>query len=464
MKQAVVINVVGLTTQILANQDLFIAQWSQKQGRTVATVNPILPAVTCSMQTTYLTGVLPATHGIVGNGWYNHDLAEVQFWKQSNHLVQAPSIWETARQLNPEFTCANMFWWYNMYSSVDYSLTPRPQYWANGTKKPDCYSQPASLRDEVQAQLGDFPLFHFWGPRTSIRSSRWIGEASKYVHDKYEPTLQLIYLPHLDYCLQKFEADAPQVQQDIADLDELLKDLIGFYEAKGVTPIILSEYGISPVDTPVHLNRILREVDLLAVREESGRELLDAGASQAFAVADHQVAHIYCEPSAEGQVKQLLEKVTGIEEILDEAAQKERGLWHERSGRLMVVAAPQAWFTYYYWLNDDKAPDFARMVDIHKKPGYDPVEMFLNPDTPLLKAKIIGKLLLKKLGFNVLFNFIPLKPSLVKGSHGRANVADHEKPVFIAQHLADESPVPRQLLATDVHDLILARVFSGVGV
>ena len=421
MNQTVVINVVGLTSKILEDKSLFISKWCTENA-SLSTIDPVLPAVTCSAQTTYLTGKWPSEHGIIGNGWYNKEQSEVQFWKQSNKLVQSESIWDEAKRINPNFTCANMFWWYNMYSTVDYSVTPRPQYWANGLKKPDCYSNPSKLRDELQEQLGVFPLFDFWGPRTTIKSSQWIADASKIVSDKYEPTLQLIYIPHLDYCFQKFNYESDEVQKDIKDLDLLLKDLIHFYEHKNITPIVLSEYGISKVSQPIHLNRIFRNHDLVRIREENNRELLDAGASKAFAVADHQVAHIYCKPELEEQVKAILEQTEGIEEILDIEVQKERNVWHERSGNFMVIAKEDTWFTYYYWLDDDKAPDFARTVDIHKKPGYDPVEMFLNTNKKTIKLKVVFKLLLKKLGFRVLFNVIPLDATLIQGSHGRTNV------------------------------------------
>ena len=97
-----------------------------------------------------------------------------------------------------------------MYSSADVSVTPRPMYPADGRKLPDVYSMPAALRDELQARLGTFPLFDFWGPRASIASTRWIAEASKIVEEKFNPTLTLIYLPHLDYNLQRLGPGDPR--------------------------------------------------------------------------------------------------------------------------------------------------------------------------------------------------------------------------------------------------------------
>ena len=229
MKRIAAINVVGLSSHLIGEYMPRLKRWMD-QNAELSTIQAVLPAVTCTAQSTYLTGKTPAEHGIVANGWYFREECEVKLWRQSNKLVQAEKIWDKAKRHNPDFTCANMFWWYNMYSNVDYSVTPRPQYLADGRKMPDCYSHPASLRDELQEKLGIFPLFSFWGPNTSIKSSRWIADAAKIVYEKHEPTLTLIYLPHLDYCLQKFDHDSPAVQKDLQAIDEVVHDLIQFFE------------------------------------------------------------------------------------------------------------------------------------------------------------------------------------------------------------------------------------------
>ena len=157
MKKTVVIDVVGLSSNLIGKYTPFLDHYLKKQH--LATINPMLPAVTTAVQSTYLTGKLPEAHGIVGNGWYDRTDAEIKFWKQSNKLVLADKIWDQAKRENPEFTCSNMFWWYNMYSTADYSVTPRPNYLADGRKLPDCYSQPPELRDVLQEKIGTFPLF-----------------------------------------------------------------------------------------------------------------------------------------------------------------------------------------------------------------------------------------------------------------------------------------------------------------
>ena len=377
MNKTVVIDIVGLSKSLIGEHTPFLKKYTQ--DRPVSTIAPMLPAVTTSVQSTYVTGKWPSEHGIVGNGWYDHVDSEIKFWKQSNKLVLAEKIWDKAKRQDPTFTCSNMFWWYNMYLTADYSVTPRPNYLADGRKLPDCYSHPADLRDYLQKELGQFPLFQFWGPGANIKSTQWIADASVLTDKKYDPTLTLIYLPHLDYCLQKFGPDFSKISAELGEVDKVVEELVTYYQQKKARIILLSEYGITKVDRPIHLNRLLRENDLLGIRVERGLELLDPGASKAFAVADHQIAHIYInDPSVANKVKALIEKVPGVEQVLDREAQKKYHMNHERAGDLVVVADERSWFTYYFWTDDAKAPDYARVVDIHKKPGYDPVEMFMS--------------------------------------------------------------------------------------
>lgn len=459
MKQTVVIDIVGLSDSLLHDESLFLTQWIKKKK--VSKIKPMLPAVTCSVQSTYLTGKNPSEHGIVANGWYFKDECEVKLWRQSNHLVQAPKIWDIAKKINPKFTCSNMFWWYNMYSNSDFNVTPRPQYWADGQKKPDCYSEPGDLRDRLQNDLGTFPLFNFWGPNTSIKSTQWIANASKLVHDWHEPTLQLIYLPHLDYVLQKYN-DPKQISKDLKEIDKVFEDLIIYYENKGVTPIVLSEYGINPVNSPIHINRILRKNGLIKIREERGLELLDAGQSIAFAMADHQIAHIYIKNHEKiEEVKKILKDCVEIDQVLDKKNQVKFNLNHERSGELVAIAKKEFWFTYYYWVDDKKAPDFARMVDIHKKPGYDPVELFTDPEKKFMIGRIGFKLLKKKLGFRTMLDVIPLDANLVKGSHGAINIDKKYYPILVQENAKNEILSNSELVnPNEVCQLILNHIFQ----
>ena len=335
--------------------------------------------MTCSVQSTYLTGKLPAEHGIVGNGWYFRDHAEVMFWRQSNRLVQSDKIWHVARKRNPAFTCANNFWWYNMATDVDWAVTPRPVYCSDGRKLPDCYSIPAELRTRFNREFGQFPLFHFWGPATSIVSSEWIGKSAMAIEELYKPTLQLVYLPHLDYILQKVGPDG-DIAKDLKEIDDLCGRLIRFFLDRSCRVIVLSEYGITQVKRAVHPNRILRRAGYLAVKVDLNREYLDPGPSRAFAVSDHQIAHIYIKNRSDiPAIKGILEKTPGIEKVLDQEGKRAYGLDHERSGELVLISQSDSWFTYYFWEEDEKAPDYARTVNIHAKPGYDPCELLLDP-------------------------------------------------------------------------------------
>ena len=449
-----VLLIVGLTRKLLDSAP----RLRSFAGRScLRRLRPTLPAVTCSVQSSMLTGLPPREHGIVGNGWYDRELAEVQFWKQSNHLVHGEKVWDTARRRDPSVTTANLCWWFNMYSSVDYSVTPRPMYKADGRKIPDCYTEPAELRDQLQEQLGVFPLFHFWGPASSIESSRWIAAAAKLVYEKYRPTLNLVYLPHLDYSLQKLGPDHPEIAKAVAEIDEVAGDLIDSLESHGVRVIVLSEYGIEPVSGAVAVNRALRQEGALRIRQEQGLELLDAGASEAFAVADHQLAHIYIRQR--GQITryaEFLSKIPGVDGVLDRWDQAAVGLDHQRSGDLVLVASEGQWFCYNYWLDDAKAPDFARTVDIHHKPGYDPVELFLDPALPAPKLNIGWRLLKRKLGFRTLLDVIPLDPALVRGSHGRVGQAADRQPVLITPRVHDQEELP----CSGVRDVILEHLFE----
>lgn len=484
MRRTAVINVVGLTDALIGEHTPRIREFVARGEK--VNVEPAFPAVTCTAQSTYLTGATPHAHGIVGNGWYNRELAEVQFWKQSNHLVHGRKIWEELRERDPKFTCAKLFWWYNMYSSADYSITPRPMYPADGRKVFDIYTNPGKIRGDIQCDLGPFPFPCFWGPAAGVDTpqgsadavSRWIAESAKWIESKYQPTLSLIYLPHLDYNLQRhgpyvgddvrsltIKGEKPEpphvgsykinpaIRRDLLEIDFIAGSLIDFFRKQMVQVVLLSEYGITNVSRPVHLNRLFRNEGWLTVKDELGLEILDCGASKVFAVADHQVAHIYLnDASLESKVRSLLEKTEGVAAVLDAKEMAESGVDHPRAGSLMAVAAENAWFTYFYWMNDGVAPDFARTVDIHRKPGYDPVELFLDPKISNPKLKIAWRLLQKKLGFRMLMDVIPLDANLVKGSHGAKpkNVSDW--PVLIAEK--DSLPPTARIHATDVYHIL----------
>ena len=426
MKRIAVLNVVGLTRSVIDDMPR-LREWSKK--REVMSFKPAFPAVTCTAQSSYLTGKPVGEHGIVGNGWYDREDAEVKFWKQSNHLVKGKKVWEEA-----EVRCAKMFWWYNMYSSADFSATPRPLYPADGRKFFDIHTQPMEMREQIKIDLGDFPFPSFWGPKAGIGSSEWIAKSACWIEEKESPSLNLVYLPHLDYGLQKYGPGAPEMTAEYESIDKVTCDLIDFLEKRGIEVLVLSEYGISRVSRPVHLNRIFRKRGWLQVKDELGLETLDCGGSKVFAVADHQIAHVYVnDTSIADEVREVVLAADGVEEIRESSDLWGKGIAADRGGDFVAVSDEDAWFTYYFWEDDSKAPDFARCIDIHRKPGYDPVELFLDPDLKFPLVKIAKFLAKKKLGFRGLMDVIPLNANLVKGSHGRDTVAPQEQPVAIGR-------------------------------
>ena len=448
-RPVVVINVVGLNFEMLGENTPNISGVAA-DGFAIP-MGTVLPAVTCTAQATMLSGLPPREHGIVANGWYFRDLAEILFWRQSSHLLAGERIYHAGRRRDAHYTTAKMFWWYNMYTGVDWSVTPRPGYPADGRKIPDVYSHPVELRDWLQEKHGAFPLFRFWGPTADIASTAWIANAGVDVFRRYRPTLTLVYLPHLDYNLQRLGTKDVRITADIRAVDAQAGKLIDAARESGAEVVVLSEYAITDVDQPVHINRILREAGYLTVRREPlGWETLDCGACRAFAVADHQAAHVYVhDPRDVDAVQRLLEATDGIAQVLNREAQRSAGIDHPRSGELVAVSAPEAWFTYYFWLDDELAPDYARTVDIHRKSGYDPAELLVNRSLRFPRIRIAGRLLQKMLGFRYYMDMIGLDATVVRGSHGRLPETGRERvqgPVFVCSSRSvecDDLPMER---------------------
>ncbi|MEQ1843109.1 MAG: nucleotide pyrophosphatase/phosphodiesterase family protein, partial [Verrucomicrobiales bacterium] len=289
-----VLDVVGLTRRFLQGDQMpRIRAFAERPGHVNRVLEPVLPAVTSTVQASWLTGKMPNHHGIVANGWYDRERDEHLFWKQSDHLVTGPKVWEVVRESRPDLRVARLFWWNNMYSSVDYSITPRPIYRADGGKVFDITASPLEIRDRVKADLGPFPFTRFWGPASGIESSQWIAKSARWIEETYSPDLNLVYLPHLDYNLQRLGPQHPGIGADLAAIDTVTGDLIDYLEGRGVEVLLLSEYGITPVDRPIHLNRLFRKQGWLEIKDDLGTDTLELGACHAFAIADHQIAHMY---------------------------------------------------------------------------------------------------------------------------------------------------------------------------
>lgn len=392
MTSVCIINAVGLTPELLKYAPRISAIGESQPMRSP------LPAVTCTSQATLLTGLSPAQHGIVGNGWYHRDTQEIRFWQQANSLISGEKFYEGIET-------AKMFWWFNQSAGVKYSATPKPHYGCDGSKVFDILDH---TQCDLVGRLGPFPFFSFWGPSAGLPSSEWIADATAIVMREKRPKLTMAYLPHLDYDFQRLPDHDPE---RVAELDQCAGRIIDAANDIDARVIVVSEYGLVPVQRPIHLNRYLREMGWLTVRPGPFGEMMMPGESDAFAVADHQLAHVYVRnPDMIHEVARALLSVPGVARV---ARPVELELDHPRSGELIVLSEPNAWFTYYYWLDDSLAPDFSRTVDIHRKPGYDPCELFMTS-----KVRAMSRLAQKKIGMRYKMDVIPLDAQLVRGSHG----------------------------------------------
>lgn len=451
--RTLVVIVAGLSPRHVQGEMPSLREHARAAGG-VRPLRPPFPAVTCTAQADLLTGRPASHHGAVANGWMDREQGEVRLWRQSNRLLHGPMVWETARARFPGLTVANLFGWFNMFSTADFTVTPRPQYAADGRKRADILTTPEGLRDRLVHELGPFPLFHFWGPAADIRSSEWIAQATARVMRWHDPALTIAYLPHMDYVLQRQGPDGPGVDAELRELDRVLGFLLRAADEHGTRVVLCSEYGIEAATQAIHPNRVLREAGLLAVRREFGGEQLDLNSSPAFAMCDHQVAHVYTrDPSATARARQVLARLPGVEEVVDGRDLARLELDHPRSGDLVLVPGPGAWFAYPWWRLDEDAPDFARTVDIHRKPGFDPCELLREVSGAAAALRTGWFMARKALGFRALLKLTPLDASRVRGTHGRSTPAAGLEPVLIAEgaFVPDTSPLPLR----SVHDVIL---------
>jgi predicted AlkP superfamily pyrophosphatase or phosphodiesterase len=469
MQPLVILNTVGLTSRLLP---LAPRLHALAQGGWSRPLHEVLPAVTCTAQASMLTGKLPQEHGIVGNGWLYRDTMEVRFWQQSNRLIQAEPVYATARkraaEQNKTFTCAKLFWWFNQGAAVDLAVTPKPHYGADGSKAFDVQSYPEDWAPMRSAKLGAFPFPSFWGPMAGLPCTQWIARcaAEALLTEGGPPQLTLVYLPHLDYEPQRLGPKACDWKKLVGELDAACEPVLDAAKRVGAAVWVVNEYTHGDVNQPIYLNRILRQANLLTARDGPFGEQLETYASTAFAVCDHQMAHVYLHKDAQTEhgyiparpkyvpacVRDLIALQPGVDRVYAGEERAEIGLNHARAGDLVVLAKPNAWFAYPFWLDDRRAPDYARTVDIHRKPGYDPCELFFDPKLLWGKGRAIGKVLMKKLGLRTLVDVIPLDASLVKGSHGLCVSDPDDKPVFISSGPQPDSVVVRQ---TEIRDRIL---------
>ena len=444
----ILVNAVGLTPRLLPHAPRLSAL---AQAGWVRPLVEALPAVTCTAQATMLTGVSPEQHGIVGNGWLYRDTMEVRFWQQSNRLIQSEPLYATAKRQRESFKCAKLFWWFNQGANVDISVTPKPHYGVDGNKVFGITGTPPGVSENLEKELGSFPFHTFWGPMAGLRCTQWIAAAAALVLLEHRPDLSLVYLPHLDYDPQRFGPQGCDMPKLVRELDDACAPLLDAAQTVGAKVWVVSEYGHCQVSKPVYLNRVLRKAGLLEVRPGPFGEQLDTFNSRAFAVCDHQLAHVYVpNPTELTRARDILATTPGVAKVYARDERSAIGLNHSRSGELVALSDRDAWFAYPFWLDDRLAPDYARTVAIHHKPGYDPAELFLDPKLTFAKGKIALRLLQKKLGFRMKLDVIPLDANLVRGSHGLP-AADPQDGALL---IGDGPPPGAHVAMTDVRELV----------
>ena len=429
----IVLSIPGLRAQDLARMPE-LSRLVQDGDR--APLSPSTPGVTWPVQANMLTGELPVQHGVVANGFYWRDEHRVEMWTASNDKIECPQIWDVLHQHDRHLTSAVWFPMLSKHSQADYICMPAPIHNPDGSESLWCYTRPVELYGELRDEFGHFPLQHFWGPIANIKSTGWIVDSACMALARYRPHFTFAYLPHLDYAAQKLGPDSEQALTACGELDAVIGRMVRscekIFEGEQLLWLVASEYVIVPVKHVNYPNRILREAGLLNVSSDQTGEQLDLVSSPAWTLVDHQVGHVFVQQEESlGRVVDCFRSTAGIDEVLVGEDRAKYGLDHERSGEVVLISNPESWQAYYWWLDDSKAPDFARTVDIHRKPGYDPVELHL--DLPSKQA--------------------PLDATLIRGSHGAPAVHEWQQGVLLASQrgVFVESP----LADTDVFDIVL---------
>jgi predicted AlkP superfamily pyrophosphatase or phosphodiesterase len=412
-----VLDIPGLSRELLVNvpSSSALGKWLDKSS--VVGLTPSWPAVTCSVQATLTTGLSPEQHGIVANGLptfrSSDDQAlvdssnfaeyrkQVSFWEQSNQILQAPRFWQDTNGRS-RWKTAMLFFQNSMPGfhgqpklAADIVLTPKPDHGPDGKLVSLCWSEPKELIPQLFKEFGFFPLMNYWGPMAGIAASQWIASAAARVWQSHQPQLQLTYIPHLDYDLQRFGPHSPQAIKAVQDVSAALEPLVQAVLNDGGKLVLLSEYAMREVKSAIQPNLLFAKAGLLKTRTTSDGVLIDYQQSDAVAMVDHQIAHVYVRSEEAAQAaRDLLRKVGAL--VMARGDLHRIHLNHRRAGDLLAVAPEDGWFDYRWWSEESAAPVFAGTVDIHRKPGYDPLELFFDPPN-------------KRISFNT---------ALVRGSHG----------------------------------------------
>lgn len=408
----------------------------------LATLVPSFPCVTWPVQTAMLTGQPPKVHGVVANGFYWRDRHEVEMWTAGNEVIEVAQIWDLLAQRNESLKTAVWFPMLSKRCGAQYVCMPAPEHNPDGSESLWCYTKPAELYGELLDQIGHFPLKHFWGPLANIQSSNWIARSACLVAGQYRPQLFYVYIPHLDYAAQKEGPESPAAARAVDELDALLGELnqqmLQAFKQE-VDWLIASEYTIVPVSHITYPNRVLRELGLLEIYDGAG-EQLDLTRSRAWSMVDHQFSHLFVRDADAKILDRIRERFAdepGIAEVLIGDQRSKYAMDHPRSGEVILISEPDSWQAYYWWMDDTHAPDYARTVDIHRKPGYDPVELCFDP---------INK-------------SIPLDATLVHGSHGAPAHEPTQQGVVLTSW--GEPKLVKTLRDRDLAAIVLGRMGPG---
>ncbi len=408
--------------------------WAQSGA--LAELTPSFPCVTSPVQASVWTGVGPGQHGVIANGFHDRDRNQVEFWMARNGIIQGEQIWDCI-QRSGHLTSAVWHAQNIKDAAADYIVTPEPIHRPDGRTDLWCYSKPGGLYEQLLAELGHFPLQHYWGPLASIESSKWIIAAAQWLISRHDPNFHYIYLPHLDYASQKFGPNSPQAAEALRELDALLAGFNEFVMSSPAGPdavfLVASEYAMTEVSSVIHPNIELRKHGLLHTREDAEGVLIDFANSRAFAMVDHQFAHVYVEQGSVDEVAAVFQAILGVDGVFAGDRRSAVAVNHPRAGEIVLVARDDCWFQYYWWADEADAPAFARTVDIHRKPGYDPVELFIDTET----------------------KGIPLDASLVKGSHGVPAIEAKHRGAIICSKPTHFIETSRTYHDTDVKSIVL---------
>ncbi|HMP89893.1 MAG TPA: alkaline phosphatase family protein [Kiritimatiellia bacterium] len=344
----------------------------------------VFPAVTCTTQATMRTAAPPSMHGMIANGLFFRDLKKVMFWEQAASLVEGPRIWENIRK-REHARVGMMFWQQSLGEQLDLVLSPRPIHKHGGGMIQDCHSIPESLYAEISATVRkSFNLMHYWGPLASDKSSEWIMDSFDHVMTHETPDLLFGYLPHLDYDLQRYGPESRHARSAASALAKMLRRFLQSCEKNNYDYVIFGDYEITPVRRgAVFPNRRLADAGLFRAREVKGMLYPDFFHYEAFAMVDHEIAHVYISDPAKIEfIRELFFGLPGVGEVWTREEAAALGLDHPNSGELILQAEPGAWFAYPWWVNSSEAPDYATHIDIHNKPGFDPCELFFGWPPP----------------------------------------------------------------------------------